>query len=280
MQGGTHMKRQSVYMYAICSSAIQKQRWIKAWVFSYSMHLPLYVSLGVFFGLALCCGGSSSSGQGGYFCRRRAVGLFVVNVEPFQRFGGTIRLCGFIRRSVESSFCGLSSLRHVVGRRSGGACRRVGHAFCLSRLFRCLFSQLPRLGERADDFSLRLALLGTKSNTGQSVLSRNVLPQQWSAGERAVALLPANDSIPCRVGHAQLAKCVVELAAVLLGDVLWVNEGFQRGLDLVGSEHKDLGHGDGIKPALDPAPDCAEEDGRADDEDSIQRLGIVCRGQL
>lgn len=229
----------------------------------------LYVSLlGV-----LCRGSSSSSGHGGHFCRCGAVGLFAVNVQLLHRFGGTIRLSGFVGRSVESSFCGLSSLGHVVG-------RRVRSAFCLSRLFSRLFSQLERLGERADDFSLRLALLGTQSNASQSVLARDVLPEQRSAGERAVALLPANDTIPCRVGNAQLAKCVVELTAVLLGDVLRVNEGFQRGLDLVGSEHKDLGHGDGIEPALYPAPDCAEEDGRADDEDSIQRLGIVCRGQL
>lgn len=249
-----------------------KNKMMKAWVLISNVFAFACI-ITCFFGLALCCGGSSSSGQGGHFCRRSAVGLFVVNVQLLNRFGGTIRLCGFIGRSVESSFRGLSPLRHVVG-------RCVRYAFCLSRLFSRLFSRLPRLGERADDFSLRIALLGTKSNASQSVLSRDVLPEQWSAGERAVALLPANDTIPCRVGNAQLAKCVVELTTVFLRDVPRVNECFQRGLDLVGSEHKDFRHGNGIKPALDPTPDCAEEDGRADDEDSIQRLRIVCRGQL
>lgn len=37
----------------------------------------------------------------------------------------------------------------------------------------------------------------------------------------------------------------------------------------MGRKHKDLGNGDGIEPALDPAPDGAEEDGRTNDEDAV-----------
>lgn len=33
----------------------------------------------------------------------------------------------------------------------------------------------------------------------------------------------------------------------------------------MGGKDEDLGDGDGVKPAFDPAPDCGEERGRADD---------------
>ena len=45
-------------------------------------------------------------------------------------------------------------------------------------------------------------------------------------------------------------------------------------------EDENLGHGNRVEPALDPAPDGAEEEWRADDKDAVQRLGVVCRGEL
>lgn len=45
------------------------------------------------------------------------------------------------------------------------------------------------------------------------------------------------------------------------------------------AQDEDLGHGDGVEPALDPPPHGAEEHGRADDEDAVERLGVVGRGQ-
>lgn len=51
----------------------------------------------------------------------------------------------------------------------------------------------------------------------------------------------------------------VELATVLFGNVLDGDEGFEGGEDFGGGEDEDLGDGDGIEPALDPAPDSGEE---------------------
>lgn len=57
----------------------------------------------------------------------------------------------------------------------------------------------------------------------------------------------------------------IELAAVLFGNVLDGDEGFQGGEDFGGGEDEDLGDGDGVEPALDPAPDGGEEARGADD---------------
>lgn len=219
---------------------------------------------------------SSSSSHGGHFGRLSAVCLFVVNVELFNRLGGSIGLRGV----VHGLFRSLCSLLNIADGRGGGVCRGVGGAFGGRRLIRRLLDGVPRLGERADDFSLGDAVLGAQPNARQPLLARDLLPQQGAARERVVSLLPCDDAVPRRIGDAQLAKGIVELTAILLGDVPGLDEGFQGGLHLVGSKHKDLGHGDGVEPALDPAPDGAEEDGRANDEDSVEGFRVMGRGQL
>lgn len=45
-------------------------------------------------------------------------------------------------------------------------------------------------------------------------------------------------------------------------------------------EDENLGDGIGVEPALDPAPDGAEEKGRANDKDAVERLGVVSGGKL
>lgn len=64
----------------------------------------------------------------------------------------------------------------------------------------------------------------------------------------------------------------IELAAVLFGDVLDGDEGFQGGEDFGGGEDEDLGDGDGVEPALDPAPDGGEEARSADDLKECKEL--------
>lgn len=75
------------------------------------------------------------------------------------------------------------------------------------------------------------------------------------------------------VGH--LAPVEVELATVLLGDVFNVDEGGECRENLGLREDKDLGNGDGVEPALDPAPDGSEEGGCADDLKTARMLALT-----
>lgn len=65
------------------------------------------------------------------------------------------------------------------------------------------------------------------------------------------------------VGH--LAPFKVEVSAVFLGDIVWVYVLREGGEYVGGREDENFGHGDGVKPALDPAPDGGEEDRCAND---------------
>lgn len=67
-----------------------------------------------------------------------------------------------------------------------------------------------------------------------------------------------------RVKDGLIAELVVELAAVFLGDVGWVDEGFESGKQVVRGEDEDFGGGDWVEPAFYPAPDCGEEGGGSD----------------
>ena len=159
-----------------------------------------------------------------------------------------------------------SLAHHGLFRRAVGLGRHVG--------------EQEGLGDGAYRRFARLPVLVAQTDAAHPLAAVHLLPQQGPGREGRVAGLPGDDAVPGRVGDAQLAELEVEVAAVLLGDVPAVDEGLEGGQDLVVREDEDLGDGDGVEPALDPAPDGGEEEGRADDEDAVQRLGVVGGGQL
>lgn len=94
-----------------------------------------------------------------------------------------------------------------------------------------------------------------------------------------MAVFPLDCLVHDGIQIRHLAPVELQLAAVLFGYVPRLDKRLQRRLDLVRAQDEDLGHGDGVKPALDPAPHGAEEHGRADDEDAVECLRVVGRGQ-
>lgn len=152
------------------------------------------------------------------------------------------------------------------------------HGLCPRRL---LDRRSPRTGNGADPFASKLAILGTESHAGDSVtVTLDILPHERAGREVLVAILPLDDALPRRVGDAELAKLVVEVAAVLFGNVPAVDEALEGGQDLGLGEDENLGDGNGVEPALDPAPDGAEEEGGANDEDAVEGLWVVGGGEL
>lgn len=95
----------------------------------------------------------------------------------------------------------------------------------------------------------------------------------------------------------QLSPLEIETATVLLRDVFMVDVLRECGVNVLRGEDEDLRDGDGIKPALDPAPDGGKEARRSNDlrfgqfylhgsqEDActyeypIQGLRVMCCGQ-
>lgn len=112
------------------------------------------------------------------------------------------------------------------------------------------------------------------------VLPLDILPVQRAGGKLSISILPLHDAVPRGVRNAELAKSIVQLAAVFLGNIPAVNVRLERGEHLMRREDENLGDGIGVEPALDPAPDGAEEKGRANDKDAVERLGVVSGGKL
>lgn len=73
-----------------------------------------------------------------------------------------------------------------------------------------------------------------------------------------------------KIGH--VTKLEFQGTAVFLRNARRRHELLQSGLDFGLREDKDLGHSDGVKPALDPAPDGREEGGSTDDLESESAL--------
>lgn len=184
---------------------------------------------------------------------------------------------------VAQAFVGLDAV--AVGGSLGGMGSAIRHGVDRT-LGRCvdagnlnLGRQSKGLGNGADSLVSDLAVLGALSNTDESILTF-LLPQQRSARESLVTVLEYDNTLPVRVRVSKLSKAVIELAAILLRNVLRLNVLLQHTLNLVATKDKDLGNSDRIEPALDPAPDSAEERRRADNEYAIQRLGVMRCGEL
>lgn len=75
-----------------------------------------------------------------------------------------------------------------------------------------------------------------------------------------------------RLEYGHVAELEVQLAAVLLGDVLNVDVLLEGLFHVLVGEDEDLGDGNRVEPTLDPAPDGGKEGGRADD---LQKSGSV-----
>ncbi len=71
-----------------------------------------------------------------------------------------------------------------------------------------------------------------------------------------------------------------QLPTIFLGNILWVDKGFECLFHVMMGENEDLGGSDRIKPFLDPTPDCREE-GRSTNDlfPQFVRFGQVRRGQ-
>lgn len=142
----------------------------------------------------------------------------------------------------------------------------------------------PDLGNCADALVDLYSVLGAECYASHSMAVIDLLPQQWASGERGVTVLPSDNAFPCGIDHREVTELEVQLASVLLGDVLRVDELLQCRLDLVRRENEDLGDCDWVEPALDPCPNCVEEHGRTNNEDAVQRLGVMrssqCAGSL
>lgn len=85
--------------------------------------------------------------------------------------------------------------------------------------------------------------------------------------EFRIPILELGDPLDLVAPGGLVKERPVQLPAVYLRDVLDVHELRQHWYNVVVAEDEDLGHGDGIEPALDPPPHSTEESGGADDED-------------
>ncbi len=83
--------------------------------------------------------------------------------------------------------------------------------------------------------------------------------------EILILALPFHDFSDCGIEDGEVAECEVQLAAVFLGDVDGVDEGFEGFLHVGMREDEDLGGSDWVEPVLDPAPEGGEEGGGATD---------------
>ncbi|KAG9527090.1 hypothetical protein KCV07_g166, partial [Aureobasidium melanogenum] len=76
----------------------------------------------------------------------------------------------------------------------------------------------------------------------------------------------------------EFTKLVLQLAAILLWDVLWIDVFGECGVHFLLGKNEDLGLF-GVLASLD-SPNSREERWCSNDEDSVQSFGVVCGGQL
>lgn len=180
--------------------------------------------------------------------------------------------------------CGLSTLGHILmGRGPSGGADTIGQPIGMDLIVYSGFLRLVGiedvcLGHGADRLPPDLAILCAQAEADHAV-PFDILPKQWAAWEVVMAVLPLHDAVPAGVRLAELTKGVIQLSAVLLGDVATLDEALEHTQLFIGTKNKDLGHSDGVEPTFDPAPDGVEEARGADYEDTVQRLGVVGRGQ-
>lgn len=133
-------------------------------------------------------------------------------------------------------------------------------------------------------------LLGTGFNSLATHSQRNqvsvfiILPFDRSDGKGSVSLF-LDILFPSQICNDfifqkwHVSKIPIELSTVFLGDVLDGDE-FTQNFQFLRVWHDlDFGDGDGIEPVLHPIPHGGEKARSSNDEDSIQRLGVVCCGQ-
>lgn len=113
-----------------------------------------------------------------------------------------------------------------------------------------------------------LAVFGSEGDALEPLAVLGGAPYHGPAREARVAVVPLEVALPGGIRDGVHAPVKVELAAVFSGNVAGFNEGLECGLDFGFAEDEDLGDGDGVEPALYPAPDGGEEDGGADNEDA------------